>query len=462
MDKRSHWLTAISVFVASQYLISPAQAQSKGGGALGDTIVWAVKEALRVLFSPLKSLVEKHANDVIAIIVGTPHPNAAFVAPSNNSWPDIYAYFWDLIVPLSLLLWALSVGLVIFLESTSYLFSGYHRTKLKRRAFSGLLGILAWWWMDVFARQFMNELAIFLAPDLSQISLFETVSFGAAGALVTAIVLLADFFLLALVVAIYFIRIVVLYLFTFLMPILIALWIPGVGPFSYVSKFVKRLAGFYVPFLFMPIPVALLFRIAQILGQNFGLSTQGLTTWLAALIIPIVAIASPFVLFWQAGSIFFMAQSASRHASKRRAKSRLSGTKNRAGNVALGGRNFSRGAQGKSALKSNGQAVFGSGDSRTHAAGSRLNDAGSRLRGALVSSSSTAGGTDAGSTDSSTGRSGTTADSTSTDASEEDTTTESNDSRTQSFDALRDDARIGDTSSDRDGDAIDDEPRYIR
>jgi hypothetical protein len=448
--------------VASQYVIGPVQAQSDDGGALGNTIVWAVKEALRVLFSPLERLVEKHANDVIALIVGTPHSNVAFVAPSNNSWPDIYAYFWDVVVPLSLLLWALSVGIVIFLESTSYLFSGYHRTKLKRRAFAGLLGILAWWWMDVFARQFMNELAIFLAPDLSQITLFETISFGAAGALVTAIVLAVDFFLLALVVAIYFIRIVVLYLFTLLMPILIALWIPGVGPFSYVSTFVKRLAGFYVPFLFMPIPVALLFRLAQILGQNFGLSTQGLTTWLAALIIPIVAIVSPFVLFWQAGSIFFMAQSASRHASTRRAKSRLGGTQSRVGTVAHGGRNFSRGAQGKAALKPDGQAVFGSGDSRAHAAGSRLNDTGSRLRGALVRSSSTTASADTGSSDRARTQSSSSTETSTDDTSDENSQSQSADSRTQTFDALRDPSRTDDTSTDRDSAAIDDEPRYIR
>ncbi|QLH81295.1 hypothetical protein [Halosimplex pelagicum] len=464
MSNRSYWAHLLSICIALQFGIGSVSAQSdgSGGGALGDTIIWAIKNALRALFDPLKTIVQNNANNALSVAIGTPHPNAVFVAPTNNPWTSIYGYFWDVLTPLALLLWALSVGIVIFLESTSYLFSSYHRTKLKRRAFAGLLGILAWWWMDAFARQFTNELAIFLAPDLSNITLFETLSVSGVGALVTAITLSVDFFLIALVILIYFIREVVLYLFTLLMPILIALWIPGVGPFSLVSKFMKRMAGFYVPFLFMTVPVALLFRLGQILGENFGFSVEGLGLWLTALIIPIVAIVSPFVLFWQAGSIFFMAQSASHHASTRRARTRMSGTKRRAGTVAHRGRNFSRGAQGKSALKANGQAVLGSGDSRAHATGSRLNDAGSRLRGALASSSSAAGDRDGGATDNSTARSGSTPDSTASDDGADDATIESSDRRNQTFDALRDDARTGETNDSRDSDAIDDEPRYIR
>jgi len=466
MGSRFRFQISFIVAAAVAMFTSPARAQSggdsDGGGALGDVIVWAIKEGLERLFEPLEGIIEQHANDVVEIIVGTPHPNRVFTQPTNNSWPDIYGYFWDAIVPLSLLLWALAVGLVVFLESTSYLFSSYHRTKLKRRAFAGLLGILAWWWMDAFARQFTQDLALFLAPDLSDIELFQTLSFGSLGALMTALTLSVDFFLFALVILIYFIREVMLYLFTLMMPILIALWIPGVGPFSLVSKFMKRLAGFYVPFLFMTIPVVLLFRLAEILDSNFAISLSGIGAWLTALVIPIVAIVSPFILFWQAGSIFFMAQSASHHASGRRAKSRLDGTKSRAGDAALGGQNFSRGAQGKSALKPNGQAVLGSGDSRAHAAGSRLNDAGSRLRGALARSSSTTASADSGSSDSVSTQSSSPTDTSTDGASDGDSSSQSSEDHAQDFGALRDPGRTNDTSTDRDSDAIDDEPRYIR
>jgi len=445
----------------------PVRAQSGsgsgGGGALGDTIVWAIQKALEQLFKPLETIIERHGNDVIEIIVGTPHPNRVFSKPTNNTWPDIYGYFWDVIIPLSLLLWALAVGLVIFLESTSYLFSSYHQKKLKRRSFAGLLGILAWWWMDALARQFIQELSLFLAPDLSNIELFQTLSFGTLGALVTAITLSVDLFLFVLVILIYFIREIILYLFTLMIPILIALWIPGVGPFSLVSKFMKRLAGFYVPFLFMTIPVVFLFRLAEILGSNFAISLSGIGAWLTALVIPVVAIVSPFVLFWQAGSIFFMAQSASHHASGRRARSRLGKTRDLGGSAIHRGRNFVRGTRGQAAIKPSGQAVFGSGSSRAHAAGSRLNNTGSRLRGTLRRSSSTDTHANGGSTD----RSTTSTDdgTTSGDTAEQSDRTEAN-NRDDDFDALRDPSRTGDRSSgrsdDRERNAIDDEPRYIR
>ncbi|MFC7195105.1 hypothetical protein ACFQL4_11265 [Halosimplex aquaticum] len=433
---------------------------SSGGGALGDTIVWAIQKALEVLFEPLEAIIERHANDVIEIIVGTPHPNRIFAEPTNNSWPDIYAYFWDVVVPLSLLLWTLAVGIVILLESTSYLFSSYHRAKLKRRAFAGLLGILAWWWMDALARQFIQELALFIAPDLSEVELFQTLSFGSIGALTTAITLSVDFALFALVVLIYFIREIVLYLFTLMMPIMIALWIPGVGPFNLVSKFMERLAGFYVPFLFMTIPVVFLFRLAHILGANFSISLTGIGTWLTALVIPIVAIVSPFVLFWQAGSIFFMAQSASRHASSRRARSRVNRTRDTGGSALHSGRNFIRGVRGQAAIRSDGQAVFDSGNSRAHAAGSRLNDTGSRLQGTLHRSSGTDARSDGGSTD----RSESSGSAESTDSQGE---SDDGDDRDRQFDALRDPARTGSRSSsesndDSDRSAIDDDPRYIR
>ena len=450
------WRAAVSsIFLAGlvNLLSTPVSAQSEEGsegGALGDTIVWALKEALETIFDPLESIIERHANDVIEIIVGTPHPNRVFSEPTNSYWPDMYAYFWDNIIPLSLFLWALMIGLVIFFESTSHLFSSYHRTKLKRRAFAGLLGILSWWWIDALSRQFIQELSIFLSPDLSEVELFETLSFGTLGALMTAVTLSVDFTLFVLVVLIYFIREMLLNLFTLIMPILIVLWIPGVGPFRLVSEFMKRLAGFYAPFLFMTIPVVFLFRIAQILGSNFSISLSGIGAWLTALVLPIVAILSPLLLIWQAGSIFSMAHRASSHVSARRARSRLSRTNHANQSAVHGGRNFARGVRGKAAVKRNGQFVLGSGDSRAHAAGSRLNQTATRLRGSLAARSSG---------DTRTSENSTNEWTRDTESAESD----SHAHRSRGFETLREPSRTGEESSRQsDRDTIDDEPRYIR
>ncbi|MFC7166905.1 hypothetical protein [Halospeciosus flavus] len=261
--------------------------------ALADVIVSALLALLEKLFSPITEVIETNANDVLKDVVGTPAPSDVFTRPSNNMWPQLYDYYWQDIVPLALLLWALSVGLVIFFESTSHLFSGYHQARLKRRAFTGLVGILAWWWLAAFSLRFMNAFTGVIVPDLSNISLFETLSFTALGILGVVISLSVDLALFVLIALIYLVRQLSLYLFVLLMPLLIALWVPGIGPMAFVSGFVKKLAGFYVPFLFMPLPVAVLFRLGEILGSSVGFTEEGILLWLTALMIPIIAVVSP-------------------------------------------------------------------------------------------------------------------------------------------------------------------------
>ncbi|QGX93391.1 hypothetical protein EI982_00685 (plasmid) [Haloplanus rallus] len=377
------------VFVLAGLLLtgtSPALAQSDDsgdGGALGDIIIDAIQELLEILFSPIESVIQSHGDAVLRVVVGTPHPDAVFSQPTNGAWPGIYEYYWQMILPLTLSLYGLSIGLVIFLESTSHLFNGYHRSKLKKRAFAGLLGILSWWWIAALSMRFMDALAGFLVPSVSEISLFQTLSFTGMGVLGTIVALSTNFILFVLIGLIYLARQLALYLFVFLMPLLIVFWIPGVGPFSLVSKFMKKLAGFYVPFLFMTVPVALLFRLGDILGTSFGLSAGEFGAWLTALIIPLVAVASPFILFWQAGALFFIADRAARHVSAQKARGRLSRGRERLQSAKQGGKNFVRGVRDEPAVKSGGQYVLNSGDSRAHATGQRLNTTGSRLREAI-------------------------------------------------------------------------------
>jgi len=430
---------------------SPALAQSDDsgdGGALGDIIIDAIQELLEILFSPIESVIESHGDAVLRVVVGTPHPDAVFSQPTNGAWPGIYEYYWQMILPLTLSLYGLSIGLVIFFESTSHLFNGYHRSKLKKRAFAGLLGILSWWWIAALSMRFMDALAGFLVPSVSEISLFQTLSFTGMGVLGTVVALSTNFILFVLIGLIYLARQLALYLFVFLMPLLIVFWIPGVGPFSLVSKFMKKLAGFYVPFLFMTVPVALLFRLGDILGTSFGLSAGEFGAWLTALIIPLVAVASPFILFWQAGALFFIADRAARHVSAQKARGRLSRGRQRIQSATQGGKNFVRGVRDEPAVKSGGQYVLDSGDSRAHATGQRLNTTGSRLRDAI-----TDGGEDGGRGGSGGGGGGSTA----TAGSGEDGSGNEGSEEFERDDAFRDPQSQG-----RNRESRDDPPRYIQ
>lgn len=413
--------------------------------SIGDVIVDSLQELIRALINPISGFISERGSQLLRLIVETPNPDSVFTRPTNGGWPAIYDFYWETMIPLSLLLWGLMIGVIILLESSSYLFSNYHRTKLKKRAFSGLLGILSWWWIAALSLRFIDGLSTFLLPSLSEISLFDTLSITAIGILGLALSLTVDLVLFLILALLYLIRQVVLYLFVLLMPILIVFWVPGVGPFSLASQFMKRLAGFYVPFLFMTVPVALLFRLGQLLGSSVSLSIDGVGQWLLAIVTPLVAIISPFILFWQAGALFFMADRAASQASRTQGKERIASAKQTGKTTSHGGRNFRRGLEGKPAVDRDGQTLFGSGGSRAHAAGSRVNTTATTLQNRIQtgSNSTTASSASAPGTDDS--------------------------SRNNQFDTLRDRGestnRTEENTSKRDesqaSEMDDDRPRYI-
>lgn len=325
---------------------------------MSEAIVDALRGLLETLFTPIRGLIESHADGLLGLLVGTPHPVVVFTDPTTPPWPALYQYYWDTMVPLTFLLFGLSIGVVILLESTSHLFSTYHRTHLKRRAFVGLMGILSWWWIAAFSLQVTDQLARFLMPDLESISLFETLSFTGIGLLGVIVTLSVDLLLFGLIALIYFIRHLVLYAFVLGMPLLIVAWIPGVGPFQFSARFAQRLAGFYVPFLLMSVPVALLFRLGNLLGESATLSLGGLGLWLTALVIPFVAVISPFVLIWQAGAIFFVTDRMAQHASRERLAQRADRARQHTGDTIHAGRNTIRGLRDEPAIRQDGQTLL--------------------------------------------------------------------------------------------------------
>ena len=414
-----------------------------------DAFVDAVEEFLRLLFAPVESFVETFGNELIHLIVGTPAPNAVFTAPTNGPWPVIYDYYWMAIIPLSLSLYGLMLGIVIFLESTSYLFGSYHRSKLKKRAFSGLLGILSWWWISALALRFVDALTGFIVPNLSEIALFETASFAVLGVLGVVVAQTVNLTLFLLLVLVYTIRHLGIYLFVLLMPLLIVFWIPGVGPFTLVSRFMQRLAGFYTPLLFMTVPVALLLRLGELLGDSFSLSLGGVGAWLLALLIPVAALFAPLIMFWQAGALFFFADRASRHVSTDRARQRVSRLRAGSSTAAHGGRNFGRGVLGKPAVNRDNQQLLDASRSRAHRAGSRVEQTRTRLQSVFTDRRSSGGPSDDG------------------DAGSTDEKQAAGNGRSQNFDALRDRDSGSDPSGQSKSDGDDDElssnnPWYIQ
>ncbi|GCF12072.1 hypothetical protein Harman_00070 [Haloarcula mannanilytica] len=426
--------------------------------SLGDVLVDSFERFLEKLAESVFEFVGDNVEALIDLIVTTPRPDAVFSAPTNGGWPSLYTYYWETMVPLSLLLWGLSLGVVIFLESTSHLFSGYHRTKLKKRAFAGLLGILSWWWLAAISLRFVDGLVEFLVPSLDSIGLFETVSFGAmgvAGITLAASLDLAIFLVLALI---YLVRQMALYLYVLLMPLVIVFWIPSVGPFAPVERLMSRLAGFYVPFLFMAVPVAVLFRLGEVLGESVTLSIGGFGQWLLAIVAPLIAVIVPFVLFWQAGALFFMADRAAQHSSRHHMRDRKETVENTGQRGRLSVKNLRRGLAGQSAIRASGQEVLGSGSSKAHAVGRKASRTRRTIRSRLDTSTTDSSGPGEGPdhVPSAESRDNT---------NQDDDDTQANSNETESTDSEPSDERESDAESneseDADSDSDDDPPRYI-
>jgi len=404
-----------------------------------DAFVDAALELLRVFFGPVEALVETYGNAIVGLVVSTPYPDQVFGPPTNGAWPNVYDYYWAAVIPLALALYGLMLGLVIFLESTSHLFGSYHRAKLKRRAFTGLLGILSWWWIAAFSLRLFDALAGFIVPDLSEITLLESASLATLGVLGIVLTQTVDLGLFVVLVLLYTMRQVGLYLFVLLMPLLIVFWIPGVGPFVLVSRFMTRLAGFYVPLLFMTVPVALLLRLGELLGTSLDPSLDAIGVWLLGLVIPFAAVLSPLVLFWQAGAFFVLVDRMGRSVSAERARGRFERVHGGAGTVAHGGRNFSRGVRGEPAITRDNQQLLDASRSAAHRAGTRVTNARTTLQSVFRTEGAESGSTDSSET--------------------ERTVTD----RSTEFDALRDrGARNAPSKRDRRDDDDDDTPRYIQ
>ena len=358
------------------------------GQQITDAVVDAIEEFLVQLVAPVEGFVEEYAGSVVRIVLDTPTPTRVFAAPTNAPWSAIYDYYWGAVVPVALLLFVLAGSLVILLETTSTLFSSYHRAQLKRRAVVALFGVLSWWWINAFALRLVDGLVLTIAPSVAELSLFGAVSFGALGLLGVVVSLATDFVLIGIVALLYVLRHILVYFYTLLVPLLVVAWIPGVGPFRFVSGVAKQAASLYVPLLVVPLPVALLFRLSLLLGESASFSSLGgFGAWVAALVVPFVAVLAPLVLLWQTGRITATASMAARNVSRRQASERVGRLRDTGGAVAergargaAGARNLARGVRAPTAGKS-GQDTLGSGGSRAHAAGARVRRGLDRIRG---------------------------------------------------------------------------------
>lgn len=275
-------------------------------------------------------------NGLIWLIVGTPTPaqgefnEQIFSIPQGGSWAPFYDFFIESVQPLAILLLILQISLVLLFTSGPFLFSNYDKEKYFRRIFKAFVGVIAWWFMFSASTAFANQLAMFLAglnsganvQDVGFGQFFEIVAQAllatTAIATIGALAMLASAVLVLFVIVMYVARMVVIYSYSFAMPLFMALWPANIGFLKPVSDLMKKFMGLYVPILFLTLPNALMIRATYLfaeaavtpsdtsidqdgvfgfVGTAIGDLLEGILFLAIALILPILAVIAPKYVF---------------------------------------------------------------------------------------------------------------------------------------------------------------------
>ncbi|TYT60996.1 hypothetical protein [Natrialba swarupiae] len=202
-------------------------------------------------------------HDITETVFGTPVPettgNFVFGTPSNDPWVDLH----DTLVTGEIMLLSLLL-LVMFVQGrhTLRIFnfgSVYEARQAQRSAWTGAFFIVTWYWIAVLIVYLVDGFTIALVPDIDALRealiafLQVTISNHALALLMATVGGISMWCLQAL----FFIREILLYIYLYSMPIIIAV---AYGYLPVISRVARRIAVKFVPLVIMPLPVAILFR----------------------------------------------------------------------------------------------------------------------------------------------------------------------------------------------------------
>ncbi|RQG95539.1 hypothetical protein [Natrarchaeobius chitinivorans] len=243
-------------------------------------------------------------HDLTETVFGTPVPETTgsfvFGTPSNDPWVDLHdALVTGEIMLLSLLL------LVMFVQGrhTLRIFnfgSGYEARQAQRSAWTGAFLIVTWYWVAVLVVYLIDGFTIALVPDIDALRealivfLEVTISNHALALFMAAIGGISMWCLQAL----FFIREILLYIYLYSMPIILAV---AYGHLPVISRVGRRIAIKFVPLAIMPLPVAILFRGYDLLfgtGAESSLAPESaFLTYFVGVSLPVFSLLLVWKLF---------------------------------------------------------------------------------------------------------------------------------------------------------------------
>ena len=246
-----------------------------------DGIVAAVKELFASGAQDLHTSVQELLGLAIGATLRTPYPTPEagffFGQPSSEPWISLFAYYNEIVLPITVLMIGSAIALVMFAGTFGNLLTGYERSRGKRRLFLGFLVVLAWWGIGSFTLRFADALAVAIAPDPNSIAanIGGALTIQGSGIMMQAVLATAEAAVVLGVLVWFLLRWVGIYAFMLGMPIAVAIWIAGVGgPLRYLSDIAEGLALKFVPLAFIPVPAAIVYRVGDLLFQTIEGPTQ--------------------------------------------------------------------------------------------------------------------------------------------------------------------------------------------
>lgn len=185
-------------------------------------------------------------------------------APGDTPWHGIY----EAVVAGEVLVFAL---VLLFLAVQGRHFvrifnvgSAIEDRRAQRRAWTGAVLIVAWYWVGVLTLYFVEGLTIGLVPDVSTVAaaLVQLLPTALSNPLLTLLLAATGGFAMVALQAVFFIREILLYIFLYGMPFGIAV---AYGNVPVLSRIARRLCRQFIPLAALPLPAAILFRGYELL-----------------------------------------------------------------------------------------------------------------------------------------------------------------------------------------------------
>ncbi len=279
--------------------------------AFVDGIVQAAREILSEGSDEIHDSVQEMFELAVTVTVRTPYPEPRdgffFGEPTNEPWTAFYAYYTEAVLPVTLLIIALAIAMILFTGIFGTFLTGYERSRAKRRLVVAFLFVLAWWGIGAFVLRFVDALATAIAPEPSVAAetFRDVMVIDGHGTVTTTVLALLEATVVIFLVVWFFVRWIGIYALMLATPIGVAFWIVDVGPFAYLSALIEELLTKFIPLAFITVPAAVVYRVAELLFANFDPSAEfgtGVGPFLLALGFPLMILVVSYYVFFKVPS----------------------------------------------------------------------------------------------------------------------------------------------------------------